>query len=83
MTVFSGPSATYAAGYVNGPPAPLAVAKPPNRYPYVLELTADGATVFNAALPTTTAVQPSTVAMNDDRREGIRSGVRAGHRCAE
>lgn len=56
MTVFSGPSATYAAGYVNGPPAPLAVAKPPNRYPYVLELTADGATVFNAALPTTTAV---------------------------
>lgn len=57
MTVFSGPSATYAAGYVNGPPAILTNGKPPNRYPYVLELTADGATVFNTALPTTTSVK--------------------------
>ena len=57
LTVFSGPSATYAAGFVDGPPATLQSGRPPNRYPYVLELTEDGATVFNAALPTTAAAR--------------------------
>ena len=57
MSVFTGPSATYATGYVAGPPATLPSGRPPNRYPYVLELTEDGATVFNAALPTTASVK--------------------------
>lgn len=56
-TVFSGPSATYAAGYVDGPPVTLKVNTVPNRYPYVLELTDDGATVFNTKLPTTASAK--------------------------
>jgi hypothetical protein len=75
MTVFSGPTATYAAGYVNGPPVVLNVNTVPNRYPYVLELTEEGATVYNTNLPTTAAAkgfvpmsaQVTDAASDDDR----------------
>ncbi len=57
-TVFSRPGlGTYAAGYVQGPSEVLTVGKPPNRFPYVLALSADGASIFNTALPGTTAVK--------------------------